>query len=70
MEKLLSAYDISTSALVSVIVTPNTQKDTLQIMYYSLKNQKVCFLSVQIRGRQTRSSLKTLWYLDEIKNDN
>lgn len=28
MEKLLSAYDISTSALVSVIVTPNTQKDT------------------------------------------
>ena len=28
MEKLLSAYDISTSALVSVIVTPYTQKDT------------------------------------------
>lgn len=71
MEKLLSAYNISTSALVSVIVTPNTQKDTrLQIMYYSLQNRKVCFLSVQIRGRQTRSSLKTLWYLDEIKNDN
>ena len=40
MEKLLSAYDISTSALVSVIVTPNTQKDTFTNNVLFIKKPK------------------------------